>query len=356
MLKDFSPAEFSRAILDWYGQAGRQLPWRGVLRDPYRIWVSEIMLQQTTVTAVVGYYERFLQRFPSVEVLAGAALEDVIDQWAGLGYYSRARNLHATAQRILSEYDGCFPDQVDALQQLPGIGRSTAGAIVALAFDQRAPILDANVRRVLCRMFALQQPPRSAAAEKQLWAWAEELTPERQVHDYTQGMMDLGALVCLPKAPLCEECPVSSLCLAQARGLQHEIPVKLSKKAIPTRAQAVILLQRGDKLLVRRRPTTGFLGGLWEFPSVDLEPGKDAEGAVRTWLRQTGFAGDLLFAGTSHHVYSHFRLESRGYLITLKDNGLVAEDGAEWKSREELTSLALHGAHKKIFGKIKEAE
>jgi len=209
-------------LLDWYRCAGRELPWRNT-RDPYPIWLSEIMLQQTTVAAVIGYYQRFLASFPTVEHLAAAPLDAVIDLWAGLGYYARARNLHKTAILLVEEFGGCFPRSVAALQQLPGVGRSTAGAIAALAFDQRAPILDGNVRRILCRLFALQQPPRSSSAEKQLWLWAELLTPQQQVHAYTQAIMDLGATICLPRQPRCTDCPLRQLCQAHQQGLERQL-------------------------------------------------------------------------------------------------------------------------------------
>ncbi|MFO7812704.1 MAG: A/G-specific adenine glycosylase [Pelovirga sp.] len=352
MLNGRSPADFVRSLLGWYQQQGRDLPWRNT-RDPYRIWVSEIMLQQTTVATVLGRYDLFLQQFPSLADLAAASVEQVIDAWAGLGYYSRARNLHAAAGRIQSDYGGIFPADPDVLQQLPGIGRSTAGAIVAIAYDRPAPILDANVRRVLCRLFALQQPPRSAAAEKLLWAWAEQLTPEQQVHDYTQAMMDLGAMICGPTKPQCEQCPVNSFCLANKQGLQQEIPLKTTRKSVPTRYQAVVVLQRQGRLQVGRRPVAGFLGGLWEFPTVELEQGTDADVVVRRFLSQTGLAGDPVSLGTSYHIYSHFKLESQVYLVDLTDSLLVAETQNQWKTREELELLALHGAHKKVLEKVR---
>jgi len=348
----FNQADFVRALLDWYQQQGRDLPWR-TTRDPYRIWVSEIMLQQTTVATVLGRYDAFLQQFPSLTELAAASVEQVIDAWAGLGYYSRARNLHAAAGRIQAEFDGAFPADADLLQQLPGIGRSTAGAIVAIAFDRPAPILDANVRRVLCRLFALQQPPRFAAAEKLLWTWAELLTPEQDVHDYTQAMMDLGAMICLPSSPQCEPCPVKPFCLAYRQGLQQDIPLKATKKAIPTRYQAVVLLQRQGKLQVHRRPVAGFLGGLWEFPTLNLEQITAAESMVRGFMSQVGLTGDTALIGTSHHIYSHFKLESLVYLVDLTDSFRIAETTAQWKTHEELEGLALHGAHKKVFEMVR---
>ncbi len=351
----FAQADFVRALLGWYQQHGRDLPWR-TTRDPYRIWVSEIMLQQTTVATVLGRYDRFLQQFPTLADLAGSSVEQVIDAWAGLGYYSRARNLHAAAGRIQTDYGGIFPAGPDVLQQLPGIGRSTAGAIVAIAYDRPAPILDANVRRVLCRLFALQQPPRSAAAEKQLWTWAELLTPEQEVHDYTQGMMDLGAMICLPTRPQCESCPVSTFCLAYQQGLQREIPFTTRKKSVPTRYQAVVVLLQQGRLQVCRRPVDGFLGGLWEFPTVDLEQVTDADVMVRQFLSEMGLADDPVPVGTSCHIYSHFKLESLVYLVDLTDSLLVAETMSQWKTDEELEGLALHGAHKKVFEKVRAAK
>jgi A/G-specific adenine glycosylase len=350
----FNQADFVRALLGWYQQQGRSLPWR-TTRDPYRIWVSEIMLQQTTVATVLGRYDAFLQQFPALVDLATAPVEQVIDAWAGLGYYSRARNLHHAAGRIQTEYGGIFPADPDVLQQLPGIGRSTAGAIVAIAFDRPAPILDANVRRVLCRLFALRQPPRSAVAEKLLWAWAEQLTPKQQVHDYTQAMMDLGAMICLPTKPQCESCPVHTFCLAYRQGLQQEVPVRQKRKSVPTRYQVVMVLQRQGRLQVRRRPVAGFLGGLWEFPTIDLEQVADAEVMVRRFLFQAGLTGDPVQVGISHHMYSHFKLESLVYLVDFSDSFVVTETQAQWKTHEELEILALHGAHKKVFEKLKNA-
>lgn len=350
----FNQSDFSRALLDWYQQQGRDLPWRNT-RDPYRIWVSEIMLQQTTVATVLGRYDAFLKQFPALADLATAPVEQVIDAWAGLGYYSRARNLHAAACRIQTDFSGVFPADPDLLQRLPGIGRSTAGAIVAIAFDRPAPILDANVRRVLCRLFALQLPPRSAAAEKFLWVWAEQLTPEQEVHDYTQAMMDLGAMICLPTRPQCEYCPANAFCLAYKQGLQREVPFKTKKKSIPTRYQAVVVLQQQERLQVRRRPVAGFLGGLWEFPAVDLEQKADAEASVGGLLLQMGLSGNPALIGTCCHIYSHFKLEALVYLVVLTDNLLVAETQNQWKTREELELLGLHGAHKKVFEKVKSA-
>lgn len=347
----FGPALFVARLLSWYRQAGRALPWRNT-RDPYRIWLAEIMLQQTTVTTVIDYYRRFLEKFPRVEDLAAAPLEEVIDLWAGLGYYSRARNLHATAQQLQSEFGGRFPEQVAALQQLPGIGRSTAGAVAALAFEQAAPILDGNVRRVLCRLCALQEPPRSSSAEKQLWSWSQQLTPVTRVHDYTQAIMDLGAILCTPTRPHCADCPVSDLCQARKSGLEQELPLKAAPKTIPTRRELTLLIRARGRYLVRRRPLEGFLGGLWEFPHVSLAAGDSVAKKLPWLLQEFGLTGEPEALGTVQHLYSHFRLEATVYLVETAASPQVAEGEVGWLEKDQLERLALHGAHKKIYNKV----
>lgn len=347
----FPVEDVAAQVLTWYGRSGRDLPWRQS-RDPYRIWLSEIMLQQTTVAAVIGYYRRFLQNFPTVEHLAAAPQEAVIDLWAGLGYYARARNLHAAAKMVVEDFDGAFPQSIEELQQLPGVGRSTAGAIAALAFERRAAILDGNVRRILCRLFALQQPPRSTAAEKQLWQWAELLTPEQQVHDYTQAIMDLGATVCVPRQPQCERCPLQEICQARALGLELQLPLKQKGRPVPTRREAALLLERNGSYLVRRRPASGLLGGLWEFPTVSLKEAEAAEAKLALLLQDYAVSGNLQALGSINHIYSHFRLELQLFRLSLCASVQVAEGAHEWCRFEELPQLALHGAHKKAVGKI----
>lgn len=345
----FDPTEVATRLLAWYGRCGRDLPWRHN-RDPYRIWLSEIMLQQTTVAAVIPYFERFLQRFPTVASLAAAPIEEVIAQWAGLGYYSRARNLHAAAQRVMAEHSGVFPADLEALQRLPGVGRSTAGAIFSIAFDRPGPILDGNVRRVLCRLFALEGDPRSAAADKQLWRWAEALTPGQSCHDYAQASMDLGATVCTPTTPDCPACPLEPLCQARKLGLEGELPRARAKKPIPTQTQVALLLSRQGRFLVRRRPLSGMLGGLWEFPGCEVLAGETPAAAARELLRQLGLEGELQPAGGVRHAYSHFRLELQ--LFSAKVAGPTASGESApsaWFEPTELSSLALHGAHQKAL-------
>ncbi len=347
----FEPTAVAARLLEWYGREGRDLPWR-TSRDPYRIWLSEIMLQQTRVAAVIGYYGRFLKDFPSVEHLAAAPLEVVIDLWAGLGYYARARNLHAAAKLVVEEFGGQFPHRVDELQRLPGVGRSTAGAISALAFERRAAILDGNVRRILCRLCALQLPPRSAAAEKQLWQWAELLTPQRDVHDYTQAIMDLGATVCLPGKPLCAECPLQTFCQARLLGLEQQLPLKQKRKPLPTRREVALLLENRGRYLVRRRPASGLLGGLWEFPTASVTDSESAETRVRLLMTDFAVSGEPAPLGRIRHIYSHFSLDLELFLLAVEDLPQVAEGDIDWYIGVELAQLALHGAHKKALEKI----
>jgi A/G-specific adenine glycosylase len=342
----FESTEVAPRLLAWYGRCGRELPWRRS-RDPYRIWLSEIMLQQTTVAAVIPYFERFLQHFPDVAALAAAPIEEVIAQWAGLGYYSRARNLHAAAQQVMCEHGGAFPAELAALQRLPGVGRSTAGAIYSIAFDRPGPILDGNVRRVLCRLFALEGDPRSSGAEKQLWAWATALTPEQHCHDYAQASMDLGATVCTPSAPDCPACPLETLCQARNLGLERELPRARAKKAIPTQTQVALLLVRQGQVLVRRRSLSGMLGGLWEFPGREIASHETPAAAARDLLRQLGLSGELQSAGSVRHAYSHFKLDLRLFRAGVEACGLVAEGTQSWLPVAELSTLALHGAHQK---------
>ena len=348
-MTEFPFAEVAPLLLAWYGKVGRDLPWRRS-RDPYRIWLSEIMLQQTGVAAVIPYYERFLTAFPDVATLAAAPVEEVIELWAGLGYYSRARNLHAAARQVVAVHGGSFPRSLDALRALPGVGRSTAGAILSIAFDTAAPILDGNVRRVLCRLFAWQDDPRAAAAEKQLWSWAEALTPPDRPHDYAQAIMDLGATCCTPHSPACARCPLEVLCRARALGLEQELPRRRAKKGVPTQIQIALLLERSGRFLVRRRPLSGMLAGLWEFPSAGVPQGGEPAPAAARLLRELGGAGAPEFAGGVRHVYSHFKLDLHLFRAATPDTLQVAEEGeSRWLFPDELAAWPLHGAHKKAL-------
>ncbi len=348
----FAAAEVAARLLAWYGRCGRDLPWRQT-RDPYRIWLSEVMLQQTGVATVTPYYERFLQRFADVNELAAATVDEVIELWAGLGYYSRARNLHAAACQLVAEPGGRFPSDLQELMALPGIGRSTAGAILSIAFDKKAPILDGNVRRVLIRLYAVDEPPRAASVEKFLWQRAEELTSAERPHDYAQAIMDLGATVCTPRNPDCQVCPLVSLCQANHLGLAGELPRRQPRKAVPLVRQVALLLERNGEFLVRKRPLQGMLAGLWEFPSREVTDGQPASAAAAELLAELVLSGRLYELGQVGHAYSHFRLEVAVFQVAVTDHlavGQVAEGQPSlWLPTIDLAELALHGAHKKVW-------
>jgi A/G-specific adenine glycosylase len=343
------PEDLVAFLLAWYEQKGRDLPWR-CTRDPYRIWLSEIMLQQTGVETVIPYFRRFLGRFPAVENLAAAPIDSVIELWAGLGYYSRARNLHRAARKVVEEFSGRFPDDLHALMNLPGVGRSTAGAILSIAFDIKAPILDGNVRRVLCRLFCMEENPRTSRGEGRLWALADALTPDRHPHDYAQAIMDLGATVCTPRRPDCKGCPLEIFCLARKCGRQEELPVRVQRKPVPSVTAIAMLLGRGDKFLVHRRPLEGMLGGLWEFPGAPVPEREDPAETARRLLRFRGEPGDPVAAGRIRHAYSHFRLDLHLYYCEATGDSGLAETGENrWVDTDTLANLHLHGAHKKAL-------
>ncbi|MBS3744896.1 MAG: A/G-specific adenine glycosylase [Wenzhouxiangellaceae bacterium] len=267
------PPPFAERLLTWWRANGRHdLPWQRP-REAYRVWVSEIMLQQTRVETVIGYFDRFMQRFPDIEALAVAELDDVLALWSGLGYYARARNLHSAAREVRERFDGALPADADALAQLPGIGRSTAAAIVAQAFDRRAVILDGNVKRVLARHAAIQGWPGASAVERELWQAADARTPVEDAADYTQAIMDLGATLCTPRSPACDACPVAADCLALEHKRQHELPTPRPTRKLPERASRYLLARDGsDRVLLVRRPPSGVWGGLWCLPEAgDIE-------------------------------------------------------------------------------------
>lgn len=301
-----NPTRVAPELIAWHARYGRHdLPWQ---RDPtpYRVWISEIMLQQTQVATVSEYYVRFMQRFPDLVTLAAAPLDDVLHLWSGLGYYSRARNLHRAAQLVCEQYGGALPDSAEKLEQLPGIGRSTAAAIRALSAGERGAILDGNVRRVLTRYFAIESPPAQSAAERRLWQLAEQCTPEEQVATYTQAIMDLGATICVRRRPLCAACPLHDGCRARRTGRQHHLPAPRPRPVRRMQAVVMLLAQRSDgSVLLERRPERGVWGGLWsppQFPSIEAArlyadtrlDAAEVEPAARASLR---------------HAFTHFDLD-----------------------------------------------
>lgn len=318
---------FAERLIAWQAEHGRHdLPWQNT-RDAYRIWLSEIMLQQTQVATVIPYYGRFLERFPDVAALASAPQDDVMALWSGLGYYSRARNLHRCAQVVVAEHGGRFPSDPDTLATLPGIGRSTAAAIAAFAYDAHAAILDGNVKRVLARVFGIEGFPGTPKIEREMWALAESLLPDHDLPAYTQGMMDLGATLCGRGKPRCGECPFDSDCVAHATGRERSLPTAKPKKAQPERHVDVLVIRAGGRVLFERRPDSGIWGGLWSLP--ELTPPTDAPAPDDASLRerlcahaaalgaQQGAVQSLAPLHGLTHVFTHFRLHLRPWLVTL---------------------------------------
>jgi A/G-specific adenine glycosylase len=317
---------FADSLLDWYDLHGRkQLPWQHP-RSAYRVWISEIMLQQTQVATVIPYYERFMQRFPDIKALANAPLDAVLQHWSGLGYYARARNLHKAAIEIRDKHSGEFPRDFESVVNLPGIGRSTAGAILAQSFEQRHPILDGNVKRVLARYCAIEGWPGSPKVTAQLWEQAEQLTPHSRLADYTQAIMDLGATVCTRSKPLCALCPVQAGCIAYKRNQVTQFPVVRPQKEKPVRSVQVLLLTNADNaVLLERRPPSGIWGGLLGLPELatDENPG--------AWAEQHIGAIEVVESWQSfRHSFSHFHLDMTPIIARLKTAVNRVEGSDRW--------------------------
>ena len=341
-LKDHTDAEarFAPTLMQWQRQHGRHdLPWQNT-RDAYRIWLSEIMLQQTQVSSVIPYYQRFLQKFPDNATLAAAPQEQVLALWAGLGYYARARNLHHCAQRVAEKYQGQFPTQADILITLPGIGRSTAAAIAAFSSGARVAILDGNVKRVLTRCFGVEGFPGTPAVERALWDLAERLLPTSGVETYTQGLMDLGASLCRRNKPTCEACPMQAFCVAHRDGRVAELPTRKIKKVSPLRHSDVLLLLADHAVLVEVRPATGIWGGLWTLPEIPAgQSPLDAAKDLGCVPKKLGAMAPL------RHVFTHFKLDLVAHVGTVpaarKAAVLSADPDLRWLPLSEIDSAPL---------------
>ena len=318
--------DFAARVLDWFDEHGRKdLPWQQP-NDAYRTWVSEIMLQQTQVQTVIPYFARFMASFPGVAALANASQDEVLQHWSGLGYYARARNLHRAAQQIRDTHGGVFPDDFDSVAALPGVGRSTAGAILALAFDQRHPILDGNAKRVLARHEAVEGWPGTSAVAKRLWEIAERNTPAARVADYTQAIMDLGATLCTRSKPACERCPVATDCTAFNRVSVTLFPGRKPRKSKPLRETTMVLASHDGHVYLERRPEAGIWGGLWSLPEIT--------GETRDWCRDR-FAGEILEVetwDTLRHSFSHYDLDIRPIVVRISAalSKVADQDDATW--------------------------
>ena len=317
------PQTFSGRVLAWFDRCGRKdLPWQQA-STPYRVWVSEIMLQQTQVGTVIPYFQRFIHRFPSVGALAEAPLDEVLRFWSGLGYYARARNLHKAAGIVTTQCGGCIPEDLRQVQALPGIGRSTAGAILSLACHQRHPILDGNVKRVLARCFAVSGWPGASAVSKRLWELADYYTPKEQVAQYNQAMMDLGAAVCIRGTPQCAACPLNTMCLARERDEQALYPAPRPRRTLPVRRTHLLVLRRGDgELLLEQRPLSGIWGGLWSLP--ECKQATEIENYCRENLGVR--AASIEFGPVRRHTFSHFHLDYVPAVLRVQAEAAMVRD------------------------------
>ena len=329
---------FSDRLLDWYKLHGRHdLPWQAKT-SLYRTWVSEIMLQQTQVATVIPYFEKFMQRFPHISELAQASQDEVLLHWAGLGYYSRARNLHKAALLIAEKHDGLFPQSYDDVLALPGIGPSTAGAILAQALGQRHAILDGNVKRVLARYQAIEGWPGKPQVEKQLWLWAEKYTPQQNVADYTQAIMDLGAIVCTRASAKCDVCPLTESCKACQTDRVADLPTRKHKKLLPVREKRLLIIRNEmGAYLMEKRPPTGIWGGLWSLPELSMEQAV-VEMVDQNWQLEVDDYSDL---PVFRHTFSHFHLDITPCEVQVGPAIRAIADDERYQWRADITQLAL---------------
>ncbi|MBN2583709.1 MAG: A/G-specific adenine glycosylase [Planctomycetes bacterium] len=345
-----------RALLRWYDCHSRDLPWRRTT-DPYAIWVSEIMLQQTQVATVIPYYERFMKRFPTVGLLARARPASVLKLWEGLGYYSRARRLHEAARQIVRDHDGAVPSSVEELQRLPGVGRYTAGAIASIAFGASEAALDGNVIRVLSRLLLIEENPGTSSGQTTFWQWAQHLAPRRRTGIWNQALMDLGATVCVSRHPLCPTCPLHEHCLARAEQRQEQLPVKSRRKTVPHYDVAVGLVWKDGKVLIDRRPADGMLGGMWEFPGGKRHDGESIEQCLRRELREElGVSvSHVRPLTTASHAYSHFRVTLHAFECRLRCGRPqpLRSDCLKWVTLIELDRFAFPKGSRKIIDALR---
>lgn len=346
-------------LVMWYRASHRALPWRETT-DPYAIWLSEIMLQQTQVATVLPYYARFLDRFPTIASLADAPMDDVLKQWEGLGYYARGRNLQKAARKIVSDHGGQFPRTFEEVHNLPGIGQSTAGAILTFACRVPHPILDGNVKRVLSRLIGLDQPTTTPDSLTALWSKSQALLPANPdtAYDFNQAVMELGATLCTPKKPDCPRCPWQAGCVAHLTGRQDEIPVKVAAKLTPHHTIGVGVIWRDSKILIALRPAEGLLGGLWEFPGGKCKPDETVQACIRREvLEETGLPVDV---GTRiaivKHAYTHFRITMHAYHCETTDNTIAlprASQALQWVTLDEIDRYAFPKANKTVLAELK---
>ncbi|MGK0702917.1 A/G-specific adenine glycosylase [Yokenella regensburgei] len=342
-------SQFSAQVLDWYDKYGRKtLPWQ-IEKTPYKVWLSEVMLQQTQVTTVIPYFERFMAQFPTITDLANAPLDEVLHLWTGLGYYARARNLHKAAQQVASLHKGKFPETYEEVAALPGVGRSTAGAILSLSLGKHFPILDGNVKRVLARAYAIGGWPGKKEVENRLWQISEEVTPAKGVERFNQAMMDLGAMVCTRTKPKCDLCPLNNLCIAEANHSWAQYPGKKPKQTIPERTGYFLIMQQHDDVFLQQRPPVGLWGGLFCFPQFETEE------ALRQWLAQRQINADNLSQHTAfRHTFSHFHLDIVPMWLDVQSSASCMDEGsALWYNLAQPPAVGLAAPVERLLQQLR---
>lgn len=348
-----SPETFAARVLHWFDQHGRKdLPWQRNT-SPYRVWVSEIMLQQTQVKTVIPYFERFMEAFPDVLALALAPEDEVLHRWTGLGYYARARNLHRAARQIANELGGQFPDTLDGLCVLPGVGRSTAGAILSIAFGRRASILDGNVKRVLARYHRVQGWPGQSAVHQQLWDIAEQYTPAQRCADYTQAMMDLGATLCTRSSPACTICPLATGCEALLHGDQRDYPGRKPRRALPVKSSFFLIVRSSaGEIWLEKRPSSGIWGGLWCFPEIDA-PETGRQRCLDWWGVEPA---QLAVQPGFRHTFSHYHLDITPVVAELNatPHAVMAASGQLWYNLRQPPQIGLAAPVAALLAKLAE--
>ncbi|MEW6650569.1 MAG: A/G-specific adenine glycosylase, partial [Chloroflexota bacterium] len=351
---DFN-SDFPRLLLEWYRSSQRRLPWRGS-RDPYAVWVAEIMLQQTRVETVIPYFERWMAQFPSLAHLAQASQQQVLTAWEGLGYYSRARNLHRAAKMVVEQFGGSLPDTPQGLLRLPGIGRYTAGAIASIAFGRDEIALDGNLRRVIARLFDVSLPARSPQGEQRIAGLLRAHLPSGLAGDYNQALMDLGATLCTPRRPRCAECPLAELCRARALGAQEQRPLLPRRLPLPRITVAAAVIQRDGRVLITRRPSNGLLGGMWEFPGGKQEDGESLADCLRREIREE-LGVDIAIGsplGVYQHAYSHFKVTLHAFACALLEGEPQAlqVDALEWAHPRQLSAYPMGKIDRQIAARF----
>ena len=346
---------FQNKLLHWFTQHQRELPWRHTY-DPYAVWISEIMLQQTQVTTILPFYKRWMDTLTTIQAVAEASEETILKLWEGLGYYSRAHNIQKAAHQICKVHQGKFPHDFEEILALPGIGRYTAGAIASVAFNQNKPIVDGNVERVICRLMNFRDNPKSTAMRKTMWHLAEAWIPQGKARFFNQALMELGALICLPQSPNCLLCPVQNYCLAFQQGSSELVPTKVKRRPLQPITTALAVIQREDQFLIRKRPAEGLMAGLWEFPNIHVKGDQEMQHTLQSEMRKQHQVHISIKRrlSTIKHGYTSFKVTLHCFLCACHDYNLPEESASvKWVALHQLNQFSFPAAHVKLIQLLK---